>query len=384
MQTKQIQIKAKSDFDKEIAKITAVKPNFVLLFGTYAHFESTGLAVKVSHMFPEALVIGCSTAGEISNDGVSDDTMVVTGCRFDHPDFKPVWAEFSDMEHTIDAGRGLANKLEHKNLSAVFLLGRGLDINGSALIEGLREVLGSKVTITGGLAGDGGRFQKTYTLLNGTVSSSRIVGFGIYGDSVKVAFGSMGGWEPFGPVRRVTKAKQNILFELDGEPALDIYKKYLGDKAKELPASGLLYPFAILKDNQDTSGIIRTILAVDENERSLTFAGDIPVNGLVRLMHASNQSLVKGAKDAAVATYKSVENQDEEGFGVLISCVGRKLIMGNEIEDELDAVRDTFGESTIAGFYSYGEICAQTGFSECKLHNQTMTITYFSEGKKAA
>lgn len=384
MKTKQIQLKAKSDFDKEISKITAINPNFILLFGTYAHFETTGLALKVSKLFPDAMVIGCSTAGEISNDGVSDDTMVVTGCKFDHPNFKPVWAEFSDMEHTIDAGRGLAKQLAQKDLSSVFLLGRGLDINGSALIEGLREVLGKNVVITGGLAGDGGRFQKTYTILNGTVSSSRVVGFGIYGDDIKVAFGSMGGWEAFGPVRRVTKAKQNILFELDGEPALDIYKKYLGDKAKDLPASGLLYPFALLKDNQDTSGIIRTILAVDEKEKSVTFAGDIPVNGLVRLMHANNEGLVRGAKGAATAAFNSIKDQDEEGFGVLISCVGRKLIMGNEIEDELDAVRDTFGESTVAGFYSYGEICPQAGFSECKLHNQTMTITYFSESKKAA
>lgn len=384
MKTEQIQLKPKSDFDKELAKVTALDPNFVIIFGSYAHFETSGLAKKVSDMFPQALVVGCSTAGEISNDGVSDDTMVVTACKFQNPNFKPIWAEFSDMEHTIDAGRGLAQKLELKNLSAVFLLGRGLDINGSALIKGMKDVLGKDVVITGGLAGDGGRFEKTYTILNGTVSSSRVVGFGIYGDSVQVAFGSVGGWEPFGPVRRVTKSKQNILFELDGEPALDIYKKYLGDKAKDLPASGLLYPFAILKDNQDTTGLIRTILAVNEQDKSLTFAGDIPDQGLVRLMHANNRGLVDGAKEAAELTYRGVKNQDENGLGILISCVGRKLIMGSEIEDELDVVRETFGESTVAGFYSYGEICPQEGFSECKLHNQTMTITYFSENKKAS
>ncbi len=382
MKTEQIQLNPKSDFDKEIQKITAIKPNFVMLFGAYVHFESTGLALKISEIFPNALVVGCSTAGEISNDGVFDDTMVVTGCRFNNPNFKPVWAEISDMEHSLEAGRDFAKKLEAKDLTAVFLVGRGLDINGSALIEGIREVIDRKVVITGGLAGDGGRFQKTYTLLNGNVSSDRIVGFGIYGDEVQVAFGSVGGWEAFGPVRRVTKSKQNILFELDGEPALDIYKKYLGEKAKDLPASGLLYPFALLKNNQDTTGIIRTILAVDEKEKSVTFAGDIPVNGLVRLMHANNDRLINGAKEAAQEAYKVVKNQDEKGLAVLISCVGRKLVMGNDIEDELDVVRDTLGESMVAGFYSYGEICPQGEFSECKLHNQTMTITYFSEKQK--
>lgn len=382
MKTKQIHLKAKSDFTKETAALKDLDPNFILMFGAHTQFSNDGWAKKVAQNWPKALVIGCSTAGEISNKGVFDDSLVVTACHFEKPNFKPVWAEVTNMEKTIEAGRALGQKLKADDLKAVFLLGRGLDINGSALIDGLREVLGQNVVITGGLAGDGGRFQETFTLLNGDVSSTRVVGFGVYGDSVQIAFGSMGGWEPFGPVRRVTKSKQNVLYELDGEPALDIYKKYLGDKAKELPASGLLYPFALLKDNQDTTGLIRTILAVDEKEKSVTFAGDIPENGLVRLMHTNNNGLVGGAREAAEQTVKAMK-QEEEGLGVLISCVGRKLVMGADVEDELDAVRDVFGDSTVTGFYSYGEICPQEGFSECKLHNQTMTITYFYE-KKAA
>ncbi|RYZ65241.1 MAG: hypothetical protein EOP09_14590, partial [Proteobacteria bacterium] len=146
--------------------------------------------------------------------------------------------------------------------------------------------------------------------------------------------------------------------------------------------SGLFFPFALLKNNTDNSGIIRTILAVDEAAQSVTFAGDIPVNGLVRLMHTTNDGLVGGAKGAAELAVKE-NGQDQNGLGILVSCVGRKLVLGGDVDEELDAVRDVFGESTMTGFYSYGEICPMEGFSECKLHNQTMTVTYLAE-KKAA
>lgn len=383
MRTIQAQLKS-TGAAEEVKKVVEIDPQLVMMFGSYDAFAQGGLAAKVSKQFPKALTIGCSTAGEISNSGVHDNSLVVTGTRFNTCDFRPVSATVHSMEDTHSAGVELAKKFERKGLKFAFVLGRGLEINGSALISGMREVLGPDVIITGGLAGDGGRFKQTFTILNGEIADNCVVGFGVYGDSVGVAYGSMGGWEPFGPPRKVTKSKANVLFELDGEPALAIYKKYLGDKAKDLPGSGLLFPFALLKDNRATSGIIRTILAVDEKQQSVTFAGDIPENGWMRLMHANNAGLVKGAKSAAESTNQLVHDKNGEALGILISCVGRKLVMGDEIEDELDAVKEVFGNGSVTGFYSYGEICAQDGFAECKLHNQTMTITYLYETKKAA
>ncbi|MGZ3703914.1 MAG: FIST signal transduction protein, partial [Bdellovibrionota bacterium] len=377
MKTKQVQIKNAGQVKNAISGLAEIQPNLILMFGSQDCFAPGGWIETIAKEFPKAQVIGCSTAGEISNDGVSDNTLVATACHFEHPDFVPVSTQFKTMFETRKAGVELAKKLDRKNLKSLFLLGKGLNINGSALIEGIREVLGNDVVITGGLAGDGGKFQQTFTVINGKVQDDAVVGLGVYGDHIKFSFGSMGGWQPFGPVRRVTRAKENVLYELDGQPALEIYKTYLGDKAKELPASGLFYPFALLKDNQDTTGIIRTILAVNEADQSLTLAGDIPENGIVRLMHANNDGLVSGAKAAAVATDKMTSKGSKtSGLGILISCVGRKLVMGTDIEDELDAVRSIFGESPVTGFYSYGEICPQAGLLDCKLHNQTMTITY--------
>jgi hypothetical protein len=384
MKNVQIQIKSDAHVAKAIADMKAVNPNLMMMFGTDACFANdAGWIAQVCKAFPDAQIIGCSTAGEISNQGVSDNSLVITACHFNKPAFVPVSAEVKTMFETRKAGEELGRGLKKEGLTGVFVLGKGLNVNGSALIQGIREVTGENVVITGGLAGDGGRFQRTFTVLNGSISDDRVVAIGIYGEHIKIAFGSMGGWQPFGPVRKITKSNENVLYELDGKPALEIYKSYLGEKAKDLPGSGLLFPFALLKDNQDTTGIIRTILAVNEEDQSLTLAGDVPQNGIVRLMHASNEGLVAGARAAAETTVQGLSEADGEGLGILISCVGRKLVMGADVEDELDAVTEVFGKTTITGFYSYGEICPQHTFSDCKLHNQTMTITYLFE-KKAA
>jgi hypothetical protein len=387
MKTQQIHVKKNADLAKGLEKLKVLKPQLVTVFGGIDEFSS-GHVQEIARAFPQATVIGCSTAGEISSSGVYDGTVVITGCHFDKdPGLASAIETIRDMSDSLSCGKRLAEKLKAtlkgKTPKSIFVLGRGLEINGSDVINGIRGVFGDNVVITGGLAGDAGRFKQTFTLLNDKVVDNAVAAFVVSGPYIEVSFGSMGGWEPFGPVRKVTKAQGNVLLELDGQPALDIYKKYLGDKAKELPASGLLYPFAILKDNQDASGLIRTILGIDEVKKSLTLAGDIPQGGLVRLMHSSNDGLVSGAKGAAELSLKNSPRAAEEGLGILISCVGRKLVMGNDIEDELDAVREVLGENTVTGFYSYGEICPQEGFQECKLHNQTMTITYLYE-KKAA
>jgi hypothetical protein len=201
----------------------------------------------------------------------------------------------------------------------------------------------------------------------------------LYGESLSLGHGSFGGWSPFGPARKVTRCENNVLFELDGEPALGVYKRYLGEHAKDLPASGLLFPFAMLGSDHSEVGLIRTILAVNEVDGSLTLAGDIDPDGYLRLMHASTDALVEGAEAAAQAA-KTMFEGDGHGLALLVSCVGRKLVMGGRVDEEVEAVGDVFGQGAVlAGFYSNGEISPFTGEVACKLHNQTMTITYLSE-----
>jgi hypothetical protein len=284
------------------------------------------------------------------------------------------------MEDSHAAGQRLGQQLPLDGLRAVLVLGQGVNINGSAMIAGMTDILGSEVLITGGLAGDAAAFKETFVLVDEGVYNDRVGCIGLYGEALRVSHGSFGGWEPFGPARKVTHCANNVLFELDGEPALEVYKRYLGEHAKDLPASGLLFPFAMLGNGHNEVGLIRTILAVDESLGSLTLAGDIEADGYLRLMHASTDALVNGAEAAAQAAHMALQRPGDQGLAVLVSCVGRKLVMGGRVEEEVEAVADVLSRGAVlTGFYSYGEISPFTSDLSCKLHNQTMTITYFAE-----
>jgi hypothetical protein len=189
----------------------------------------------------------------------------------------------------------------------------------------------------------------------------------------------MGGWSAFGPERKITKSKGNVLYELDGQSALSLYKSYLGAHAEKLPASGLLFPLSVKESNDSDHYLVRTLLSIDENEQSMTFAGDIQEGHVSRFMKCNDNDLINGAENAAkICLEKSASTE----LAIMVSCVGRKLVLKQETEEELDAVKKILGDKTVlAGFYSYGEICPSLNHHSSELHNQTMTITTFSEKK---
>lgn len=370
-----------SDLDKICAEISGEKPSFVLIFASSPIMKDTAFKEKIAGL-KGVTHIGCSTSGEIGSKGVKDDSISLTSIKFDNTSVKTAVAEVNGGAGSAAAGGALADELKQGDLKAIFTLGPGVNINGSAFVNGIVDKVGKNIVVTGGLAGDGTNFKSTVTLCNGELYDNKAVGLGLYGEHVVIKSGSRGGWSTFGPARRVTRSEANVLFELDGRPALDLYKEYLGDKAKDLPSSGLLYPFAILREDHSTTGLIRTILDVNHENGSLVLAGDLPQGSTVCLMHADNDSLVEGSGQAAEEA--AVDDEGVDTLAVLISCVGRKLVMGMDVDEEVEVVQDLFGKNTaITGFYSYGEICpfSETGKSE--LHNQTMTITCITERKAA-
>ncbi|MEI6739033.1 MAG: FIST N-terminal domain-containing protein [Gemmatimonadaceae bacterium] len=363
-----------------LAPLAAINPHLVLVFGGVEPFAAPDLLPLLRRMFPEAALAGCTTAGEICAERVADGGLVVSAVHFDHPGVRVETTTLTAMSDSADAGERLARQLLDPALHNVIVLGQGVQINGSALIEGFARVLPPTVLLSGGLAGDAGAFEETATLSRESISSRQLVAIGFYDPHLEVRHGSFHGWQPFGPARKVTRSEGNVLFELDGAPALDVYKRYLGEYAKELPGSGLLFPFEMLGADHHALGLIRTILGVDEASGSLILAGDIEQDGFLRLMHATTDSLVDGAHEAAVAV-NIASAAPGESLALLISCVGRKLVMGSRVEEEVEAVSDVFGRHTrVTGFYSYGEISPVLGGQlACHLHNQTMTITHLSE-----
>lgn len=368
----------------ELSALAAIEPQLVWVFGAVERLTDPAAFAALRAGLPDAELVGCSTAGEIAAAGVSDGGLVVTAVRFDDPAFRVVSTELTDMADSASAGGRLGEALAMPGLHDVVVYGQGVNINGSALISGFRAVLPPDVVLAGGLAGDGGAFKETFTLCRAGVSARRIVALGFHGPHIRLRHGSFHGWIPFGPARRVTRATANVLFELDGQPALDVYKRYLGEYAADLPASGLLFPFEMLGGDQNAVGLIRTILGVDEARGALVLAGDVVENGYLRLMHASTDSLVEGAEVAAERALGKL-GAVEESLALLVSCVGRKLVMGARVDEEVEAVAEVFGRRTrITGFYSYGEISPVLSGLECRLHNQTMTITHISEVGPAA
>lgn len=351
--------------------------NMVLVFGSTTLLEDPAIYEYVRKDYPQADIIMNSTAGEIYDVEVNDDTISLTAICFEKTAIKATSINIKDVETSRKAGNSIAAAFDHMNLKSILIISDGQNVNGTEFVQGLQECLHEEIVITGGLAGDGARFKKTLVGLNEVPIEGRIAAVGFYGDNLVIGYGSMGGWDSFGPERLITKSKDNVLYELDGKPALDMYKLYLGEYANELPGSGLLFPLSIRSDEHGES-IVRTILGIDESAKSLVFAGNMPEGSYARLMTANFDRLIDGASLAAKNSVTVKDNNPE--LAILISCVGRKLVLNQRIEEEVEVVRAAYGKATsITGFYSYGEISPSFKFLKCELHNQTMTITTLSE-----
>lgn len=351
--------------------------DLVIGFGTGALVSDPLNYNAIREKFPNAVLTMASSAGEIFGKEVFDNTISLVAMQFDDTKIATSEVNIEEYANSFEAGKVLVDQLPKAKLKLIFVLSDGGKVNGSELVKGINEATANSVLVTGGLAGDGAKFEKTYVGLNQLPTSGKIVAIGFYGDKLQVSHGSIGGWESFGLERTVTKSDKNVLYEIDNKSVLDLYKNYLGKYAQELPGSALLFPLSI-KLNESEDVIVRTILSIDEQKQSMTFAGDLPLGSKVRFMKANFDKLIDAASDAAANCLKM--NAISPKVAILISCVGRKVILNNRIDEEVEAVSDIFNNTTLlTGFYSYGEISPLRPFSGCELHNQTMTITCLNE-----
>jgi hypothetical protein len=350
----------------------------LLLFGGTDVLTETSWHDSLQQAYPNAIWFGCSTAGEICNTRVFDESLVATAVSCESTSTRSFQTTVSAAGGSRRAGELLAGEMADPGLCHVFVLSDGHRVNGSELVRGLLTHLPQGVQVTGGMAGDGARFERTLVLADSEPTSGAIAALAFYGERLAIGYGSIGGWDAFGPERLVTRSEGNVLYELDDRPALDLYKTYLGEHSADLPSSGLLFPLSIQRKEGDDN-LVRSIIAVDEQMQSLTFAGDIPIGSRAQLMKANFERLIDGASDAANLSVHNLAGRSPQ-LAILISCVGRKLVLRQRTEEEVEVVREVLGpEAVMTGFYSYGEICPVAPTTRCELHNQTMTITTFAE-----
>ena len=350
----------------------------VMVFGSLDALKTGTALAALNKAYPSAEIIGCSTAGEILGDQVKEGSVVSTAICFDSARFKGTLVEVEKAGTSYRAGERLAECLEKRNLVHVLVLSDGLRVNGSELIKGMLRHLPRHVTITGGLSADDGHFRETAQIWKGALIQESVLAIGLYGNSLKVGCGSLGGFDPFGPERLVTRSEDNILYELDGKSALALYKEYLGQHAAGLPGTAFYFPLAVRTDERKTP-LIRTVLGIDEEKNCLRFAGDMPLGAYARLMKSNSDRIINGAISAAKNSLTSI-GATPPNLAILISCVGRKLILKQRTEDEVEGVHEIFGSETLqTGFYSYGELAPTNVNERCELHNQTMSVTTLTE-----
>ncbi len=349
-------------------------PQVVFLFGDTDVFKQPQYYSEIQQRYPGADILGCSSSGSIMGVEVSQSPIIATAVQFKTARVRLACLDFEPGYKAEVLGLELAKvvyDLQEDDIKHLFVLSDGISMNGSELVSGINKV--ASVPVTGGMAGDGGRFQETWVVANDIPKQNRVAILAFYGDALTTSYGSYAGWSEFGTERLITKSISNVVYEIDGQPALDLYKEYLGDYAKDLPNSGLRFPLSIKAEDSD-SEVIRTLLGIDEAAKSITFAGDVPVGYRARLMKPDMDVLIDGAGLAA----QQVEQGNKlPALGLIVSCVGRKVVMGQMVEEELDAVEDVLGSNVLlSGFYSYGEISPfNKETTTCALHNQTLTLT---------
>jgi hypothetical protein len=358
-------------------KIKLVKP-LVLVFGNRFLLEDENLFEEIRALFPDGEIVFGSSCADITSSTVFENSISITGIEFEKSSFVIKKCNIFNGEFdSFKTGSDLINQFPKEGLKYVFVVSEGSFINGSQLTKGMNNAANDKVLITGALCGDSERFEKTLASYNENPKQGEIVAIGFYSETLEVTSSIYGGWTPFGPERIVTKSEGNIMFELDNQPALDLYKRYLGKKSKDLPAAALLYPLNV-KTKETKQTIVRSILNIDEEKNAMILAGDIPEGSIVQLMMTNVDNIASASERAAKQALELRKNKPE--LAMLVSCIGRKLVLDQRVEEEIEEVIEVIGEdTTITGFYSYGEIAPFHGEMSCQLHNQTMTVTLLSE-----
>ncbi len=353
-----------------------IKANLVLAFGEREFLEFSPPYKRLKDLYPQAQIVICSTSGQISNNGIVENYSVSTAIEFEKSTIKITELDLSIDNDIQELGTLVKNELYNTDLKSILVISEGSFVNGTELVNELGKQTNHSIPIFGGLAGDNVKFEKTIVGLNEDAKEGKVVIIGFYGKHINLGYGCEGGWTDFGPEREVTYSEKNVLYKIGDRFALDIYKEYLGKYANDLPGSALYFPLS-MKESKDSTSVVRTILSIDEKTKSMTFAGNIPQGSLVRLMKGNFDKLIDASFNAASNSFSNHSKQPE--LALIVSCVGRKVVLGNRVDEEFEAVKEVSGNTLLCGFYSYGEISPLTNKTSCELHNQTMAILTISE-----
>jgi hypothetical protein len=353
------------------------KASFILIFTSRTLLESPGWLALVFEKYPNVPVISCSTSGEIYESELQEESISCLAIELEKTAVHISTEQVPEGADSLRSGESLGSQLSaRKGLKHAVVFSDGWQVNGSELITGMYKNLPEGATVSGGLAGDGANFSKTLVGLNDIIRQGMAVAIGLYGSKLEVGFGAHGGWNEMGESLTVTQAKAREIMSLDGKNALTLYKQFLGKDASGLPGTALLYPLAVNLPGADGT-VVRTVYNVDELDGTISLGEPVPIGATVKFMRAKFNDLLKGVELAAVEAKKSIKAEAQ--LGLIVSCIGRKLLFDKRIEEEIAITQKALGsQAVMGGFYSYGEICPDKK-SLAELHHQMLTVTLFAE-----
>jgi hypothetical protein len=351
-------------------------------------FSYPGVIKAISSLLGNVPILGCSAAAIISNKGIFRKGLTIMLLSFPKTvSFSTALVKDINKKGALNAGEELSDKLlrgfsgTHRDLGLIF--SDGLIEESSNLIYGLQERLGISFPLIGALASDNLRFLRTFVYFNQEVADNASCGI-VLGGKLNFGWGIKHGWKPLGKPRRVTKAKANIVYEIDTLPAVKIYEEYLARDAneliKELKRISIFYPIGIRLQGEEEY-LLRNIHSIGD-DGSLNFQGNVPEESLIRLMIGSKESCLAATRQA-VNESKLALSGKKIAFAFVFNSISRYILLGRGAKKELDIIQEMLGEDTpVIGIYTYGEqapLRAINYHGRTYLHNQTFTILAIEE-----
>ena len=366
-----------------VAKLS-VKPDMLWVFGAIS-YDQQELLDGIAAAVPGVPVVGCSTDGEISSQGLSINSVVVMALASDTIRFHSAFVEHLSND-SYGAGAQIGKAFQGIGSRYIQVFSDGLSGNADLIIQGIKAHMGDDVKIAGGTAGDGGEFKRTFQYHGNRILTNSIVAIAFQG-RFGLGTGTACGWFPVGIAKKVTRAVGNVVYELDGQPALQAYERFLGKHAERLPAVGVEYPLGLLGSDSEAEEkgyfLCRATMGVDRQAGAIIFAGDVPEGSLVKMTIGNDGDIIRAAKNAARSAMEKLRKSDpalKPQAIFLYSCMARKIVLGTRTDEEILAVKEAIGmDVPVIGFYTYGEYAP---IGECEhscFHNETATLTVIGE-----
>jgi len=344
--------------DMALTRLLPHRPALAMVFGS-SRFDQARLLQGVRSILGEVPLAGESTAGEIVSDGPLNYSVVVWLIASE-----ALLCSLGVAEAADRAPREAGQQAAHSAIrgfqgprKGFVLFGDGLMTRYADILRGIQEVLGTSTLIVGGMAGDDLRFAQTYQYANERVLSRAIVGV-LLGGPIALGVGCEHGFAPISKPRRITRARANILYELDRQPATSVYEEYLGSEVVErmrhtgFTRQHLAYPLGIQCEPSDPR-LLRNVVSFGE-DGSLLCSGEIPEGAWLQLMIGSHTLALEAARRAAQEAIQPLNRV--AGVLVFDSIARRKLLGPRHAAMEIAQIRQVIGPSTpLVGCYTYGE-----------------------------